>query len=99
MLWKKINDDILPNLYSSGEQMVLAGGLSKLMALEGWIMSIDGKDRLLFEKDGHKVSLVIYPVLLDQSFVKNSVLNIDLCISDFEIEKSLSSAYLKVTSI
>jgi hypothetical protein len=99
MLWKKINDDILPDLYTSGEQIVLAGGLGKLMALEGWSMSIDGKDRLQFEKDGHKVSLVIYPVLLDQSFVRNSVLNIDICISDFEIEKSLASAYLKVTSI
>ena len=69
------------------------------MALEGWVMSIKGKDMLLFEKDGRKVSLVIYPVLLDQSYVKNSILNIDVCISDFEIEKSLASAYLKLTSI
>ena len=49
MLWKKINDDVLPDLYSSEEQMALAGSLSKLMKLEGWIMSISGDDKLLLE--------------------------------------------------
>jgi hypothetical protein len=99
MLWKKINDDVLPDLYSSAEQMVLAGSLSKLMALEGWSISVDGKDKLLLEKDGRKIFLVIYPALLDQSYIRSVTPNIDVCISDFEIEKSLASAYLKATSI
>lgn len=98
MLWKKINDDVLPDLYSSAEQMVLAGSLSKLMALEGWSISIDGMDKLSLEKDDRKISLVIYPALLDQSYVRSVMSNIDVCISDFEIEKSLASAYLKATS-
>jgi hypothetical protein len=78
--------------------MVLVGSLSKLMAREGWTISIDGKDKLSLEKDGRKVSLVIYPALLDQSYVRSVTPNIDVCISDFEIEKSLASAYLKATS-
>ena len=68
------------------------------MALEGWIISQNGDDRLLVEKDEKKINLVIYPVLLDQSFIKNEIENIDICISDFEVEKSLPSAYLKITS-
>ena len=98
MLWRKINDDVVPHLYKSSDQMVLAASLQKLMALEGWIISQNGDDRLLVEKDEKKINLVIYPVLLDQSFIKNEIENIDICISDFEVEKSLPSAYLKITS-
>ena len=98
MLWRKINDDVLPNLYTSSEQMVLSSSLQKLMALEGWTINQNGDDGLLAQNAEKKISLVIYPVLLDQRFVKNEIEKIDVCISDFEIEKSLPSAYLKITS-
>jgi len=78
--------------------MVLSSSLQKLMALEGWTINQNGDDGLLAQNGEKKISLVIYPVLLDQRFVKNEIEKIDVCISDFEIEKSLPSAYLKITS-
>ena len=99
MLWRKINDDVLPNLYTSSEQMVISSSLQKLMALEGWSISQNNDNGLLVQKGDKKISLVIYPVLIDQSFVKNENKTIDVCISDFEVEKSLPSSYLKISSI
>ena len=100
MLWRKINDDSLPFLYSSVEQLSIASSLNKLMALEGWSMSIDGTKSLIVKKDGKQIKFLIYPVFLDVNYVKNEVgKTVVCCISDYEIEKSLPSAYSKVISI
>jgi hypothetical protein len=96
MLWKKINDNAFPDLYTATEQLIIASALAKLLALEGWSLKLGGDLNLVVEKSGKILNLVIYPVLFDQEYVKNLIPNMDICISDYEIEKSLSSAYLKI---
>jgi len=69
------------------------------MELEGWTIKPNNNDSLLFEKEYKKINLVIYPVLLEQRFIQQSISNIDCCISDYELEKSLPSVYMKIASI
>jgi hypothetical protein len=99
MLWNKINDDHLPDLYTSSGQLHLAASLHKLMELEGWSITLDGETNLLLEKQGRRIKFVIYPVILDQSYVKTLIEKIDVYISDYEVQKSLPSVYNKLLSI
>lgn len=98
MLWKFIQEAKLPELYNESEQYQKSFGLIHLLKLEGWQIQQGGYGGLLVEKDGRTIRVVIYPVLLDPDYVKNQYDLVDVCVSDYEVQRNLPGAYSRIVA-
>lgn len=97
MLWNFLSKGLVPKFYLDAEQFEISSQLRKLLELEGW--TVIRKENFGFSTSfgGKEITVVMYPVLLDLDFVKHAI-SADVYISDYEVQKSLPSAYLKVAS-
>jgi ATP-dependent helicase YprA (DUF1998 family)/Zn finger protein HypA/HybF involved in hydrogenase expression len=97
MLWDFLSKGLAPKFYLDEEQFEISSQLRKLLELEGW--TVIRKENFGFSTSlgGKEITVVLYPVLLDLDFVKHAI-SADVYISDYEVQKSLPSAYLKVAS-
>ena len=98
MLWSYIDTGDVPEMYTVSEQSSLSADLLTLLKLDGWAEERPASNSLKVSKEGKLVTFLIYPGLLSQSDLKESIPGIDFYISDYEVLKSLPSAYAKVAS-
>ena len=97
MLWSYIDTGAPPALYSDKEQMNLATDLITLLKLDGWECVKKSANGINLIKGDKSISFVIYPGLINRSNLEQLVPGIDFYISDYEVLKSLPSAYAKIS--
>jgi Lhr-like helicase len=97
MLWNYIDSGNTPEFYTGDEQLKIAAELVTLLELDGWKLDTSNHKGIKFNKSEKLLSFVIYPGILNQSNLIDLIPGFDFYISDYEVIKSLPSAYAKVS--
>ncbi|GBL32864.1 hypothetical protein EMGBS12_11740 [Methylophilaceae bacterium] len=97
-LWNLIYKNESPKFYNVNEQFDLATTLIKLAQLDGYEI-VKSNECLKITKNTKSLNLMIFPIFYDESSLKEDFSNIALFISDYELIKSLTSAFNKMSSL
>ena len=97
-LWNLIYKNESPKLYDIEEQFQLATTLIRLSQLDGYDI-VKSSECLKITKNSISLNLLIFPVFYDVNVLQARFSDVALFITDYELIKSITSAFNKLSSL